>query len=388
MDSEGLRSLFADDILWKAQAILDRRGVLKSGLTVAGERLYGVVQDGGHTFRSIVDRPRDGDRDIRGECSCRAKGPCPHLCALLLDFFERENPSAPPAAGTEPGKPLAGEQRALVYQLSGDAGVYRLLPKVALQSGHDRMDRLIDYHLQPGSRPPRFLQPLDMALLALPPTLDHRLDGARSPFMEPLLDSGRCFLEASDKPLRRGQPKMLSFNRYTDPQGRQHLQPTTGPGDELIPFGDPWSPPWYLNREQSLCGPTQSSLTHPLLQRLLELSPVPPEQVEDLRAELVQLAGGADVPLPEVYPVVEIDRVIPVPVLRIDQPGKDQIRCHLRFDYDGLLLSEPEGPYRFQDGRLFRIHRQGETEQSLLHRLPATSVPSYQWLFSRNGVVG
>ncbi|MBU0499116.1 MAG: DEAD/DEAH box helicase [Gammaproteobacteria bacterium] len=369
MTLDDLRTQFSARDFWLAEQIYDHGGTGVTGLTANGERIFGVVHDKGRPQRVIADRPGNKDGMVRGECSCRAKGGCAHLCALLMQYLAEQKAARRKDSRTA-SPPPASEQRALIYEIQPEAGGCRVIPKVALTlSQQGRWERSLPYTFDPNARPPRFLQPEDPGLLARLASLGRRLGAAQGDLLGRLLDTGRCFLPDQGQPLRKAPPKEPALDWHTDGQGIQHARWSTPDGGELLlPL------PWYLDRTGNACGPIRSGWPQALLDRLAMLPPVSPHQTESLRAELTELAVGASIPLPQIHPIVPIQGVRPIPLLRIGLDEDHSILCRLLFDYQGCLLVEDGRRDCFRDGRLLRIERDLAFERQCASRFPPPDV--------------
>jgi superfamily II DNA or RNA helicase len=187
-----------------------------------------------------------------------------------------------------------------------------------------------------------------------------------------LVATGRCYWQS----LRKNNPALsLGAPRTAKPVWRTDQRGWQEPVFEMTPAAGvvlPLSPPWYVDEQESCCGPLETGLPPDAAAAWLLAPKLSPEQSPLLSQELPGRVK-ATLPLPLKIEVETVPPAPPVPCLRLvssDRPqeftyfDEDQAEqchlAHLEFDYSGCrVTSESKQTLieQFADGRLRRITR-------------------------------
>ncbi len=368
-----------------------------------GELVTAVIaQNGGRPLRVYVRMLGTGDTlTIDGECSCGKKRNCEHVAAVLLQALhvgqalpDAHNAAAPAQdnawnpihSRAKSNTPVAAQ--ALLYLLHTDRQGVMIEPNVAgrLEHGGYTLGKPFDPGKATSRTPARFLQPADLEMLTALNRLPRTPDSGRptlethasDQLMHALLATGRCFLGESDlsTPLRLGPARPIGFEWLIDDAAVQRISGQTTPlADRLLPLAKPW----YLDSETGECGLVESHLSDALLQELLALPPVGPEQVAQVYKALANAHPGVSIPTPRTFDVEPTPRVRPLPCLCLvteELVGREEASsfhdfARLRFDYGGIEI-DPEGPdTRLVDGRVVRVQRDRKAEEAAVNDLTA-----------------
>ncbi|MFC1750169.1 SWIM zinc finger domain-containing protein, partial [Pseudomonadota bacterium] len=255
--------------------LFNRGKITAPNVQRGGELITAVIPQSGRPIRIYIRTSRDTSGvNIKGECSCLQNGGCEHIAAVLLQALEDEQPlpndSAPstPTTKKHVAPKRSVSQQALLYVLQIDKNgllVETYVARRLKQGGYST-----GQYYSPGRSfnrtPARFLEEVDLELLTslekLPRDLASgltRLEGKQAAqLLEIMVNSGRCFFEDADdsEPLRLGAAQKLDGQWQTDKFGCQTIEWITDTSFLLLPL----SSPWYIDFENSKCGPLNSDL--------------------------------------------------------------------------------------------------------------------------------
>ncbi|MEM1345932.1 MAG: SNF2-related protein [Pseudomonadota bacterium] len=373
-----------------------------------------------------------------GHCSCPMVMDCKHVVAVALALSEAAEAKAPPpkpakrAAPKTPAKTLGvpsllahwlddlsrAESAAAVEAESPDGFPTnvrdRLIPLIDIERGRLRIQPVKvrlgrgnrftgtpqpydGRHLLRGAPRPKFLRPIDLALLE---RLAYRAgapqeSGPSAAMLRAALATGQARWGSLEGPvLWEDAPRRGGFVWESAGEGRdlrQHLvvrrlegEAPTGPHLTALPL----APPWYLDLETGAMGVLETGHPPEVAQVLTKAPPVAPEEAAALTQALAKRAPkrqaaskGATprpaLPLPESVAITERQAAPPQPVLLLDTVEITLVDGYYRrlsltlpvlaprFDYAGAeatALADPD-PLRLQEnGALLLLARDREAE--------------------------
>lgn len=360
-----------------------------------------IVQPDGQPSRVYVRASREQSGvSIHGECSCEKKKNCEHVAAVLLQALQdqqvlpadgevrqsaiRSKATAELNGDVKNEATLARQELCYVVHLHDDDVLIETFVARRLPQGGHSIIRGYDPARAVNRTPARFIEPADLELLnsldRLPRAPDSnipRLDGTHStPLLSSLLASGRCYLGDAEEGecLSPGAPRQLGFQWRMDEFGYQHADWKILPkADKLIPL----SPPWYVDIKKAQCGPLQSDLAQGLVQELLNLPPVLPQQVDETQQQLQHSWPQSALPKLKHLQIETAPQLKPRPCLRLTTLKEPQwagrnelfeLAC-LSFNYGAIEITRHTPSTRIKEGRVVSVQRDLEMEQAALHRL-------------------
>jgi len=211
--------------------------------------------------------------------------------------------------------------------------------------------------------------------------------GAR--WMTEMVATRRCFWETPDSmPLSLGE-KFVTQPAWTmDTQGNQRLQVETTPPSLVLPF----SPPWYVNEAELVCGELDIGLPDEIAYALVTAPAIPSALAGHIGQELTRNLPGIKVQLPLVLREKKVSDRHPVPCLRFytvalnpppflgsfyskdnhDDEPKTLDLVRLEFDYGGVridAMSLEKSIAQRSGDELLRIDRDATAEENYLAEL-------------------
>ncbi|CAG9932310.1 DEAD/DEAH box helicase [Candidatus Nitrotoga arctica] len=204
-----------------------------------------------------------------------------------------------------------------------------------------------------------------------------------------MITTGRCFWEIPDsEPLSFGEKCVTQPVWTMDTQGNQRLHVETTPPSQVLPF----SPPWYVNEIESVCGELDIGLPDEIAYALVSAPAIPSALAGRIGNELTQKLPGIKVQLPKVLQERKVSDRHPIPCLHFytvalnpppylgsfhakddhhDEPTTlDLVR--LEFDYGGVrvdAMSTEKSIAQRSGEELLRIDRDATAEESYSHEL-------------------
>jgi len=157
--------------------------------------------------------------------------------------------------------------------------------------------------------------------------------GAR--WISEMITTGRCFWKTSDSiPLSLGDKFVTQPVWTIDTQGNQRLQIETTPSSQVLPF----SPPWYINEIELVCGELDIGLPDEIAYALVTAPAIPSALADHVGKELIKNLPGVKVQLPQVLREKKVSDRHPVPCLRFYTVGLNPPpflgSFHFKDDYD------------------------------------------------------
>lgn len=208
-----------------------------------------------------------------------------------------------------------------------------------------------------------------------------------SEILPDLIKTGRCILDIdiSDKPLTLGKAKQLQTSWEMSANGNQDLKFHFDNNDiELYELEDFW----YIDYQNTVCGPLGESVDKKILSHLLKIPSVPPQHVAKVTRQLVTLGLDQIIEMPEkIDEVVVRDDIAPKPMVRFDvieeelpdfsywsaEGIKKKMTpvAEVIFDYDGEsfrggLDNKVQERSHYKNGKLHVIQRDKIAERSYL----------------------
>ncbi len=364
---EALRELFGERLYTAAEQLLQGGGAKDVRILQGGGVVTGVVG----AARVYIRR---ANGKVEGECSCNERGPCIHVVAVSLaaEKSTQTNAAQAPMArrglvDPTPMRPVGAQQQRLCYLLTRSTDG---APQVSVWIGQDGTHL---FSLRPppaGSDFPRYVQPNDRDILRALSSAradgPQRLAGADSnALLLRIVSTGRSFWQTlRSQVLRVGEPRKVSFSWITLPNGDQELRCDVGAS--VVVFLDVEPTPMYVDSTTAEIGQLDSILSLPLVRHYRRRSPIPPEQVAAVNAEL-----DATFPTLQVLPVDKRPRTSLAARLVLEQGPA----ARLHFVYNGLpvdsgrLRDEHATVRQMMDGVLYEIPRDHVLEQELRARL-------------------
>jgi len=200
--------------------------------------------------------------------------------------------------------------------------------------------------------------------------------------LEQIVSTGRCYwmsIARDRAALALGPARTAKPVWRLDQRGWQEPRLEMTPPAVILTF----SPPWYVDEEQSCCGPLETGLAPQAAVEWMLASKLSPEQSVLLSQEMP--ADASPVPVPLKIEIEIIPPQPPVPCLRLetrDRPEEftyfDEDHCeqchlaHFDFDYQGCRIKPTHKPAPieiFADNKLRRIHRDFQAEEAARDRL-------------------
>lgn len=380
---------FPREILREARRLRTEERFSSVAIQRGGELITGLLQQSAdRPLRIYVRIGREGNRSsIQGECSCEARRNCAHVAALLLQAVEesqtpagRETRETASPFPRSPSPESTGSRQEMLYRLILDNDELSVETRTARRLG--KQSHEIGGRFDPAGAnspiPPRFLHASDLALLRTldrsPRNQDTQLpsltgSGSASLF-EALLGTGRCYFGEIEggRPLRQGEPRRLEMEWQADRYGHQRMQwRSRAPLERLLPL----PALWCLDPKNACCTPLQSDLPIALVQQLLALPPLSPEQAGETLASLGTRYPGCAIPPLRTFQPHSVPKRRPIPCLRLSSTENDpgdgnpdnRHRAGLSFDYAGFELDHNAPATLLLDGRLIRVERDERTER-------------------------
>ncbi|CAH1189737.1 Superfamily II DNA or RNA helicase, SNF2 family [Candidatus Nitrotoga sp. BS] len=366
------------------------------------------AQLGGHVF-------------VNGECSCPVGYNCKHVVATLIKA-QAESPLEVPAPSEKPSPNVMGlpdeisiwlndMSRAVIPTLGRDYlplnVSQRLLYVLTLgESKPEKVDvtfftvRLLKAggfgkktlhssiaNLVTGAAPHYFTerdQEIVTALNLIRATGGYLAGAQGARWMSEMITTGRCFWETSDSiPLSLGEKCVTQPVWTIDTQGNQRLQVETTPPSQVLPF----SPPWYINEIELVCGELDIGLPDEIAYALLTAPAIPSALADQVGKELIKNLPGVKVQLPQVLREKKVSDRHPVPYLRFytvglnpppflgsfhfkddfDDEPKTLDLVRLEFDYGGVridAMSAEKSIAQRSGDELLRIDRDTIAEEN------------------------
>ncbi|MCU7918119.1 MAG: DEAD/DEAH box helicase [Candidatus Thiodiazotropha sp. (ex Epidulcina cf. delphinae)] len=398
---DDLPRLFSPDILDEAGRILYRGKVASPSVSRNGEIITSLVKrNGQRDYRVYVrlERPVDASISIHGECSCSRPGNCEHVAAVLLSGLDNESNATVGDLGqsrpwridrvAKAGVDSSRVQQRLLYLLyanprqDGPIMLETVCARLLKSGGFAGRKRYRPDSAARG-RPPSFLQPVDLRLLAElgavttdPQTGMHCLhDAGSDDLLKGLLDTGRCLLGDSDLLLRRGQIRDLSLVWTVDEAGNQYSTLCAEPETPVVFLLG--RRPWYIDPATGECGRLETDLPGGLLAELFAGIRVEPGSEERVEAGLAKRYPGVALPPLRRFEIEAYPALRPVPCLGFfseatEDPWFETARMdflRLTFDYAGVRLGGDQAAQVLVDGRVIRIRRDREFETRCAGRL-------------------
>ncbi|WP_299597271.1 DEAD/DEAH box helicase [uncultured Microbulbifer sp.] len=367
-----------------------------------------VKGSGRYVYRVELDVERSR---LVGLCSCPVSLNCKHAVAVALKILDREIGEPAPTADTPssaqqptPGNPrwlewLQGLPHApregsgpleygnhyLLYVLEEDAQS-RL--KLSTKKGYLKKDgnwsQIRNFHQDTKylswNRPSHLLDE-DVTILELLPQVNASgrlgLMGERGRrALTYLLESNRFYFD--DTLIQRAPARELQWRWEPDDNGNQQLTAVLDDMDsasrwQLIPV----SPPCYLDTENIAIGDIDTPLPTDQLTHLLEMPPVPDNDVGLMSVQLRQQIPASQLPLPVEPKLTHTSEFTPhISLVGCDFDHYKLPALKLHFDYAGLMVSPSysrhgEGPeiIREKDGEYLHVIRDMQREQQCVDQI-------------------
>ncbi len=359
-----------------------------------GEIITNIIH-GPKTLRIYIRNrvESDGALSIRGECNCGGGSKCVHIVASLLAPLQQAAPDEPPplsmpAANGKTQTPE--ERRCLLYILhpektQGQASVEVVSSRIA-KSGEVRSAQ--PYNPRWVHRPnlPRYIGEEDLALLQQLSKLEPRAHNQRYPLhgyqgaqiLARLLESDRCRLQQTDRPLKLGNSGGSRLEWRMDEQGNQSPHWVTDPNWIVLDL----QPQWYLDLEKQLCGPLETAYSLSCLQWLQKHAAIRPEDSSRLLKEMQELFSEEQLPLPRLLRIKKVTGKSPTPIARfidkreIEDELYNEYGMITYFDYKGYRVPGNDlATHRLvEDGQVIEIQRNRNQERKQLEGIDRDSL--------------
>jgi superfamily II DNA or RNA helicase len=387
---------------WSQGAAYQREGrVLDLTIGLGGRRLAAIVTGNRAEPYSveISVRASGGRHVLDGNCTCPVRADCKHAAAAALEAIQRcgggngatRDPSdhavdawlhalSEAARRANPSIDRSPEQE-IVYCI--DVQERAFSPTFVVSASVIKRGAQIGWTANPrpfaiaslGYDSTGFLQASDLLIGRLL-AADGGYTTLNTPKNPELIDvllrslmvTGRCYWRTFDNPpLRQGPVRTATLEWRVRPDGRQvpvceNVNDTT----MLIPS----APPWYVDTTAWCSGPLDVGIPAPIAAAILHAPALAPEHVARLRRVLETDLDGLSVQAPRGAVETETIQEDPIPCLRLasrpirtsapsmyawrrsGQAARDAVDlAQLRFDYDGILVDQRDGPDEFLRAR-------------------------------------
>jgi SNF2 family DNA or RNA helicase len=336
-----------------------------------------VSGTGGNVYRTHLHLKNHNTEVKLSRCSCPVGADCKHAAALLLTYidsldsvpddepqnsglsramrlkleelaelfhgesFDPDHASSaiPSAVGlTKTYKP----RTALIYVIEPDN--WRTRPSIAMRGmslladggfGLDTpfaIERLLE------SQPPAYASPEDLEIAKLWQTVEshgssnfyYSRDSRRihpdlfEVLFKRVLQSGRCYLSNQySQPLNLG-PRLqgqLIWKSETENTFRLQVEAvriSTETGEAKRIQCLRWNTPWYLDRDENLCGPVSTNINADALDSILLMPPVTTKEASIMSVALIELELADRIPAPPGAIPVVVKMIPPAPVLKLE----------------------------------------------------------------------
>jgi superfamily II DNA or RNA helicase len=336
-----------------------------------------VSGTGGNVYRTHLHLENHNTVVKSSRCSCPVGADCKHAAALLLTYIDSidsmqdgetqgaglsrairlqleeiaqlvhaescdpANASSLPFSSARPSK-IYKPRTALIYVI--ELNDWRTRPSIAMRSmslladgdfgleSPFAIERLLE------SQPPAYASPEDLEIAKLWQTVEshgssnfyYSRDSRRihpelfEVLFKRVLQSGRCYLQSQYlHPLKLGPglQGQLVWKNETDNTFRLQMEAIgqAAHADETKYIQClRWNTPWYLDREQYLCGPVKTDVSAEALDAILLMSPATAKDAAIMSVALNELELADLIPAPPGALSVVVKMIAPAPVLKLE----------------------------------------------------------------------
>lgn len=364
---------------------------------ISGSRAFTYTQE---ISINAIDRHRIS---IDGECTCPVGYNCKHVATACLYYKEYGSSTNVASnagmdwlqrlvlAGEEGGlPPTSADEEFIAYLLQpleqpNSINVQQVLIKQKKKGGYTKGKKVHRHtwgwhHIAQSQlnsvdeKIMNFLAATNKQQLFNEPA--YRLSGEIGKLcMDQLIDSGRCFWEAtSNPPLRPGQPRLLQANWLEEGSKNKRLDIQVQPVARILNT----SPPLYLDARTNTVGEIEGADFNERQWELMLSAPrLSNSEAAEFSQHLLLMLPGLPIPLPVEIDTTVISNEPPIPHLVLQKQSGDQeqhlpYEMRLRFRYaDHDIPALPQSPVSniSLGSRIITIERSPETENGYLNIL-------------------